>query len=170
MGSTTDALHPSEMVWRISMQRDPADREIGEIGRFLMIAVSGRTRPHRRTRSLLLVVAFVIALQPGLASAQNTASEAGVGAGAALCSLIYGPLKIVYATLGLVFGGMAWGLSGGDGDVLEAVITPAVRGDYVITPDHLRGTQTLDFIGHRPGYEKAYEETPPPSGGFESTY
>jgi hypothetical protein len=95
------------------------------------------------------------AIQPGPAfAAGDTASEAGIGAGAALCSLIYGPVKIAYATLGLVFGGMAWGLSGGDSDVLDAVVTPAVRGDYVVTPAILRGERKLEFVGRRSGYEE----------------
>jgi hypothetical protein len=104
-------------------------------------------------RVLLLVVASAALLQTGPAFARDdTATEAGLGVGSALCSLVYGPVKLVYATLGTVFGGMAWGLSGGDSDVLNAVMMPAVRGDYVVTPAHLRGEEPLEFIGHRPGY------------------
>ena len=106
-----------------------------------------------RFRSALALAALVVALQPGPALAvESTTSEAGIGAAAALCSLLYGPVKVVYAALGLVFGGMAWGLSAGDSDVMEAVIMPAVRGDYVVTPAILRGEKPLEFIGHRPGY------------------
>ena len=112
-----------------------------------------RSRATRCARSLLVVCALAVLLQPGPALARSdTASEAGIGIGAAMCSLIYGPTKIAYATLGLVFGGMAWALSGGDSDVLNAVITPAVRGDYVVTPSILRGEKSLEFIGHQPGY------------------
>jgi hypothetical protein len=120
------------------------------------VLVKQRKRAATRFRSLLLVVALVVSIQPGpaFAAEDNTASEAGIGAGAALCSLVYGPVKIAYATLGLVFGGMAWGLSGGDSDVLNAVVLPAVRGDYVVTPAILRGERPLEFIGRRPGYEK----------------
>ena len=106
-----------------------------------------------RFRSALALAALVVALQPGPALAvESTTSEAGIGAAAALCSLIYGPAKVTYAALGLVFGGMAWGLSAGDTDVMEAVILPAVRGDYVVTPAILRGEKPLEFIGRRPGY------------------
>jgi hypothetical protein len=114
-----------------------------------------RKRASMRFRSLLLVAALAISIQPGPAfAAADTASEAGIGVGAALCSLLYGPVKIVYATLGGVFGGLAWGLSGGDSDVLNAVVTPAARGDYVVTPSILRGERPLEFIGRRPGYEQ----------------
>jgi hypothetical protein len=116
----------------------------------------------RRLRSLLLAGALLVALQPAAAVAEDsTASNAGIGAASALCSLVYGPLKLVYATLGVVMGGMAWGLSGGDSDVMGAVLLPAVRGDYVVTPANLRGQRPLEFIGHRPGYgsdAEAFEE------------
>ena len=130
----------------------------------MKVLVKNRKRASMRFRSLLLVAALAIWIQPGPAlAAGDTASEAGVGVGAALCSLLYGPVKIVYATLGLVFGGLAWGLSGGDSDVMNAVVTPAVRGDYVVTPAILRGERGLEFIGRRPGYEQdalVIEEAP----------
>jgi len=114
-----------------------------------------RPQGVRCVRALLLVVASAVLLQSGPAAARDdTATEAGLGIGSALCSLVYGPAKVVYATLGTVFGGLAWGLSGGDFEVLNAVMMPAVRGDYVVTPSHLRGQEPLEFIGHRPGYEE----------------
>ena len=60
---------------------------------------SRKIRKHawRRFQSLLVLVALVISIQPGPALAvDTTASEAGVGAAAAFCSLLYGPTKIVY--------------------------------------------------------------------------
>ena len=122
----------------------------------MKVLVKKRKRASVQFRSLLLVAVLVISIQPGPAfAAGDTASEAGIGVGAALCSLVYGPVKIVYATLGLVFGGMAWGLSGGDSEVRDAVVMPAVRGDYVVTPQILRGKRRLEFIGRRPGYEES---------------
>jgi type IV secretory pathway VirB2 component (pilin) len=125
----------------------------------MKVFVKNRKRVSMRFRSLLLVAALTISIQPGPAfAAGGTGSEAGLGVAAALCSLVYGPVKIVYATLGAVFGGMAWGLSGGDSEVMNAVVTPAVRGDYVVTPSILRGEEPLEFIGRRPGYEQGYEQ------------
>ena len=107
---------------------------------------------HRARRALLACV-VMIALAPQAARAgESVQSEAGLGAAAALITLVYGPVKVVYALSGLVFGGMAWGLSGGDSDVLRAVITPSVRGDYVITPALLRGERPLEFFGKDPEY------------------
>ena len=42
--------------------------------------------------------------------------------------------------------------SAGDNDVAKTVTTPAVRGDYVVTPEHLRGKRPLEFIGRDPEY------------------
>jgi hypothetical protein len=37
---------------------------------------------------------------------------------------------------------------------VTAVISPAVRGDYVITPSHLRGEIPIEFIGRRRDYHE----------------
>ena len=102
----------------------------------------------------VVVGVLVLLLQASPASAESKSSNAGWGSAAALSSLIYGPVKMTYSLLGAVFGGIAWGLSGGDSDVMNAVITPAVRGDYVITPSHLRGERPVEFIGRRPAYRE----------------
>ena len=105
-------------------------------------------------RAGLLACALAIAIAPGAAWADDrgATNEAGVGALAALSTIIYGPVKICYAALGLVFGGVAWGLSGGDGEVMSAVVTPAVRGDYVVTPSVIRMEDSLEFFGRHPRY------------------
>ena len=103
-----------------------------------------------RAMALAVVLAVVLAPSSALANEPGLGSEAGVGAVSALASIIYGPVKIVYAGLGLIVGGIAWGLAGGDGEVMSAVVTPAVRGDYVVTPEHLRGERPLEFIGRDP--------------------
>ena len=107
-----------------------------------------------RRRIAALVCAAVVGLAPSaaLAEGDSVANEAGIGALAAVGTLVYGPVKIVYAALGLVFGGAAWGLSGGDSDVLDAVITPSVRGDYVLTPEHIRMERDIEFMGRDPEY------------------
>jgi len=101
-----------------------------------------------------MVGVLVFALQSSPARAEDGASEAGMGTASAIASLVYGPAKIGYSLLGVVFGGIAWGLSGGDTEVLNAVVSPAIRGDYVITPDHIRGDQTVEFVGRRQDYRE----------------
>jgi hypothetical protein len=109
----------------------------------------------RRLRGVCLAVALAVLIVPASSMAEERMeTEAGFGALAAVSTLLYGPLKIVYATGGLVVGSFAWALSGGDAEVMRAVITPSVRGDYVVTPDHLRGDRTLEFFGREP-YRRA---------------
>ncbi len=107
----------------------------------------------RRGRGLLvtLVTAALILSVPAAAFADGRAGEitkdAGVGIGSALVTLVYAPLKIAYATGGLVVGGLAWAFSGGNSQVAAVVFTPSLRGDYVVTPDHLSGKQEFEFFG-----------------------
>jgi hypothetical protein len=116
-------------------------------------------RARRRSVALLVSLAL-LALSPAQALAdESVGASAGWGIGSALCSLIYAPTKVVYATLGAVIGGFAWLFSAGDNEVASAVITPAVRGDYVVVPAHLRGEQSLEFIGRQPA--PAYAPPPP---------
>ena len=105
-------------------------------------------------RVVVVVGVLALLLQAGPARADSAGSSAGWGSAAVISSLIYGPVKVAYSVLGVVFGGIAWGLSGGDSGVMNAVITPAVQGDYVITPSHLRGEQHVEFIGRRPAYRE----------------
>lgn len=81
------------------------------------------------------------------ATGGEIAEEAGLGAGAALASIVYAPFKIAYAAGGLVAGGLAWIFSGADGEVARSVMEPALAGDYVITPDQLLSPKTIEFVG-----------------------
>ena len=107
--------------------------------------ISKRTAAFRLVAATALV-GVALAGAPESARAGN-AAEAGWGIGSALASLAYGPVKLGYAAVGVVFGGVSWGLSGGDPYLVDTVIAPAVRGDYVVTPSHLRGERKLVFVG-----------------------
>lgn len=73
-----------------------------------------------------------------------------LGAGSVLSTFVYGTVKTTYAILGSITGGLAFALSGGRNDVARAIIQPAVRGDYVVTPEHLTMNQPLVFVGRDP--------------------
>lgn len=98
------------------------------------------------------VVALVLA--PAAASAESMGREAGLGVGSMLASLVYGPTKLVYATGGLLVGGLAYAFSGGDKDVAQVVLNPSVRGDYVVTPEQLTGKRGVQFFGRIPDAEQ----------------
>jgi len=84
------------------------------------------------------------------ASSQPTmGDELGYGFGSALASLLYSPAKVTYAGLGLLTGGVGFVLSGGNAEVAGNIINPAVRGNYVVTPDHLKRKEPLIFVGPR---------------------
>lgn len=100
------------------------------------------------------IAAVAIVLVPVTAQAsddENLGVNLGLGIASALCSVVYAPVKIIYAGGGLIVGGFGWALSGGDNEVASAIVDPAVRGDYVVTPAVLKGDRPLEFYGHRPG-------------------
>ena len=114
--------------------------------------VRAQRRDRRSLRSRLSATLLVIALAtaPTAAFADDAAEtgrESGLGAAAALSTLVYGPVKLLYATGGLIVGSFAWAFTAGDTQVAEKVFTRSLRGTYVITPDHLTGEQPLLFIG-----------------------
>ena len=82
--------------------------------------------------------------------AEPVAEELGWGFGAALASVFYIPAKVTYAGLGLLTGGLGYVLTGGRADVANNIIYPSVRGNYVVTPNHLKGTEPIYFVGAGP--------------------
>jgi hypothetical protein len=86
---------------------------------------------------------------------RNIMLHYGLGVGSVLATLVYGPVKVVYATLGSVTGGLAYLLTGGRLDVPREIIQPAIRGDYVVTPEHLTFNQPLLFVGKERALDKS---------------
>lgn len=76
--------------------------------------------------------------------------ELGYGVGSVLANMIYMPAKITYAGLGLLTGGLGYVLTGGRADVANNIIYPSVKGNYVVTPSHLKGTDPIYFVGAGP--------------------
>jgi hypothetical protein len=102
----------------------------------------------RRLGVLLVALALLSAPLPGLAEERESTAYSGLtGVGAAFCTLVYAPLKVVYALGGSVISGFAWAWTLGDTDVAGPILRSAVRGDYVVTPSHLEGRRDLRFVG-----------------------
>ncbi|HQU27632.1 MAG TPA: hypothetical protein PKZ24_00685 [Nitrospirales bacterium] len=76
-------------------------------------------------------------------------------AGGAL-SILYTPLKVVYAGIGGLVGGLAYVLTAGNERAAQTIWSASLEGDYWITPQHLEGTQPLHFrgqsVGEQPGH------------------
>ncbi len=102
----------------------------------------------------ILVVATALSL-PAAASADSPAKEFGVGAGTVLANMVYMPTKVLYAVGGGLIASIAYAFSGGDEEVARPIVDSSLRGDYVITPAHVRGDEELEFIGRTPAQRHA---------------
>lgn len=115
-------------------------------------------------KGIAAVLALFLIFSPGLLIAAEPATEqnapqptepspteeAGYGFASVLASMFYSPVKVTYAGLGLLTGGLGFLLSAGNADVANNIIYPSVRGNYVVTPRHLKGEEPLIFIGAPP--------------------
>ncbi len=93
----------------------------------------------------------------------SSGEDLGYGVGSVLASMFYSPFKITYAGLGLITGGLGYVLSAGNTNVANNIINPAIRGDYIVTPAHLKGEEPLIFVGPPPSPEpqQASSSAPP---------
>jgi hypothetical protein len=67
-------------------------------------------------------------------------------AGGAL-SVLYTPLKVIYAGLGGFMGGLAYLLTAGNEQVAQSIWDPSLRGTYWLTAKHLQGEEAIHFKG-----------------------
>jgi hypothetical protein len=81
------------------------------------------------------------------ASSDSTWSDAGYGSLAIVTNILYMPAKIVYSSLGLVTGSLAYVLTVGDDDTAMSIWSPSLGGTYVVTPSMLRGEDSVLFSG-----------------------
>jgi len=74
-------------------------------------------------------------------------SSAGMQVAAGFSTLLYFPLKAVFAIGGGIVGGLTYAFTGGDENAAKRVWTTSMYGTYIITPDHLRGDKPVRFLG-----------------------
>lgn len=89
---------------------------------------------------ILAVMFFLLFLSPiggGELRAEGPWKDAGLGIVSVLGSAIYSPVKLQYAALGAVTGGLAWVVTGGNTELAQKIWEPALTGNYVITPQLL---------------------------------
>jgi hypothetical protein len=66
-------------------------------------------------------------------------------------SLLYTPVKIVYAGIGGIIGGLVYVLTAGNEQVAQSVWDASIHGTYWVTPGHLQGNEPIYFKGE-PGH------------------
>ena len=77
----------------------------------------------------------------------GTASSAGMQVAAGVSTLLYFPLKAVFAIGGGIVGGLTYLFSGLDENSAKKVWDTTLYGTYIITPDHLQGNRPIRFLG-----------------------
>ena len=128
-----------------------------------MIDMNKTTRSQRACRSTqawaVVAAAALFWSSTAHAEGERVRNEAGMGAASAAATLIYGPAKLIYAGGGGLVAGMAYVVSGGDKQVSKPILDAAMRGDYVVTPDHLNGSRPIEFVGRNPEARELREQT-----------
>jgi len=72
---------------------------------------------------------------------------AGIGAATLLANVGYIPAKTVYAILGGITGGAGYALTGGNQQTANTIWRSSLGGDYVLTPDMIKGEAPIHFSG-----------------------
>lgn len=107
-------------------------------------------------RTVAVLVALSVSLSPVAWAAEKSsnnespAADLGVGVASFLCSIPYGAAKVALAIVGGVTGSLTYVFSGFDKKAADAVWYTTIEGDYIVTPDHLRGKKDLRFTGVPP--------------------
>jgi hypothetical protein len=71
----------------------------------------------------------------------------GVGAGTLGANVLYIPAKLGYGILGGIGGGAGYVLTGGNTQVSDTIWRSSLGGDYVVTPEMIKGEQPVHFSG-----------------------
>ena len=101
----------------------------------------------RGWRGVVAATALAVSLGSAEPARAGFLEDAGWGSLTVLSNIVYMPVKLVYATLGGLTGGIALGLTGGDLDVAETIWVTSMGGNYVLTPPMLRGEESISIAG-----------------------
>jgi hypothetical protein len=106
----------------------------------------------RRVVVPIALMALLAAATPAAAGGSSTArSEAGMGIASVFANLFYVPMKLGYAAIGGLTGGLGWVVSGGKREVADRIWVASIGGDYVLTREMLAGKESIHFIGTTDG-------------------
>jgi len=116
---------------------------------------------------VVLVSLLLVAPRPSMAAERSAWGEAGIGVLSVLSSFIYGPVKVLYAAAGTLTAGLAFALTGGQRDLAQVLIARSLRGDYLVTDEHLTGQRPLIFVGRDPAIDPSPSDFPSESESTE---
>ena len=74
-------------------------------------------------------------------------AQFGWGMAAIGANLGYMPAKFLYAVGGGLVALLAYGVTVGDSDAVQGILSPSIGGTWVLTPDSLRNPDTILFVG-----------------------
>jgi len=126
--------------------------------------LSSSNRPREASSFKLVAVFLLLALctitmvpsawsQESAASPSSESTEGGNASSALMLAaaggstLLYFPLKAVFAIGGGIVGGLTYLFSGLDESSAKKVWNTTLYGTYIITPDHLQGNRPIRFLG-----------------------
>ena len=103
--------------------------------------------PRATLCALFVLLACSAPAQLRAEDTDHIALEGGLGTFAAVTTIAYAPLKLVYALGGLTVGALAYLWTAGNSDVTDPIFQMALGGDYVVSPEHLAGNETFELTG-----------------------
>jgi len=105
----------------------------------------------KRVTVLVIAVCCLVQVARADEDEEDFGTDAGYGSLAVLVNLFYMPVKIVYAGLGGLTGGLVYLVTIGNESAAMATWSPSLGGTYVITPEMLEGEDPVLFNG--PSYD-----------------
>ena len=108
-----------------------------------------------RLNTVMLIVIFLALtmIPPGSALAEEQASgtessdDTGIKVASWLLTVPYCAGKSAFAIAGTVVGGLGYAFSGGNPETAQSIWTKTVYGTYILRPAHLRGEESIHFLG-----------------------
>jgi hypothetical protein len=105
--------------------------------------------------TVMLIVTFMglTVIPPGSALAEDKApgtdssDDTGIKVASWLLTVPYCAGKTAFAIAGSVVGGLGYAFSGGNSETAQAIWTKSVYGTYILRPTHLRGEESIHFLG-----------------------
>lgn len=102
----------------------------------------------RAALAAALVCSLLVAATPVRADEEVSGGKyTGLQLGALGATFLYAPAKLMYAGLGSLISGLSWAVTGGNTEVARSIFVASAFGDYIITPEHLKGERSIEFIG-----------------------